>query len=259
MQKYEMVGQAESGFDPNAQYLNAEILNRPSFSHVKVQLDNGQKVMADNGAMIWMDGDMQMETWCYGGVMNALCRPLAFESCCMNTFEGPGEVSFGFDMPGDSYPFAVSPAKGWILTSGAFICGTENIVVGCRCAGLKACCCAGEGAFLTKITVGPESGNGVFYAGGMGAIQRHDVAAGQIFFIDTGLFFAAAEDIQIDVGLPGDFKSCCCGGEGFVMKFTGPCTVYTQNRDPAEFLKLLRPQPQGDSGNQDGGGGGGGD
>jgi hypothetical protein len=106
-----------------------------------------------------------------------------------------------------------------------------------------------SGPFLTHITV--ERGLGVFYAGGYGALTRHEVPEGKVqslalfvsaharallsarafrnsaqtLFVDSGLFFAANENRKAEFGLPGGCFSCLCGGEGFVMKFRGtwPC------------------------------------
>jgi uncharacterized protein (AIM24 family) len=51
------------------------------------------------------------------------------QSFCLNTFSGPGDVAFGFDLPGDILPFATSEKDGWIVTRQSFICGTTNLRV----------------------------------------------------------------------------------------------------------------------------------
>lgn len=229
------------GFAAPAPMYNAVVNDRPAFAHVAVYLNQGQSIMADGGAMLWMDGTLQMETAC-GDCGPACYRSCAGESCCQNTFHGPGNVSFGFKLPGDCLPFAVTPDFAWILTSGAFICGTPNIKITARFAGCCTCCCGGESAFLTKIE-SPE-GAGMFYAGGYGALSRHEIPAGKTMFIDDGLFFAAHADTDIEVGIPGGCISCLYGGEGIVMKFHGPAVVYTQNRNPAIWNKLLNPPPK---------------
>jgi uncharacterized protein (AIM24 family) len=233
--KMEVAGQEGDFSQP---LLNATIANRPSFAHVTVTL-NDQKVLADAGSMMWMDSELDMNTWCHGDCCDCCCRPCAGQYQCQNLFGGTGDISFGFDLPGDILPFAVTPEQGWIVSSGGFICGTPNLEIGCRFAGCAACCCSGEGAYFAKIN--SREGNGMFYAGSYGALQRHDVPAGQTFFIDTGLFFAANEFTKVDIGLPGECATFCCGGEGFVMKFVGPAVLYTQNRDPVVMAALLNP------------------
>jgi len=219
--------------------LKGTIFDRPGFAWVKIDLDPGQRVLADGGAMVWMDGNIPIDTQC-GSCSTACYRTCAGESACQNIFTGPGSVSFSFKLPGDMLPFGVTPGLGWILTAGAFICGTDNVQVSSRFAGCFACCCAGEAPFLTQITV--ANGNGMFYAGGYGALTRHEIPEGKVLFLDHGLFFAANDQTVIEAGLPGGVISCLYGGEGLVMKFKGPAVVYSQNRDSAIWNKILKPR-----------------
>ncbi len=107
---------------------------------------------------------------------------------------------------------------------------------------------------------------GVVLAGGYGMIERHDVPEGQTMLISRGLFFAAREDANFQVGLVGGLKNLCCTGGGIVYKFhgqpflffavllflhnvqrtlnntfqihsTGPCVVYTQSKNPVQLLR----------------------
>ena len=93
----------DNAIDPNTKPLlgDSKIMHRPCFAHVEVNLQENQKVVGDGGAMMWMDGDMLMETGCNNGCCTAFWRSCAGESCCQNTFSGPGAVAFGFDLPGD--------------------------------------------------------------------------------------------------------------------------------------------------------------
>jgi len=157
-------------------------------------------------------------------------------------------------LPGDILPFAVTPGAGWVVASSSFVCGTPNTKVSARFAGCAMCLCGGEGMFLTHVT--STGGKALFYAGSYGQIQRIEVPAGSTALVHTGLFFAAADHTQIEVGMPGNCKSLCCSGEGFVLKLHGPSVIYVRNRDPVDMLKLLNPRPQAPAGQGQGGGGG---
>lgn len=229
--------------DPAEKLLaNSLISHRPSFAHVSIKLADDQKVIANAGSMLWMESSVKLSTGCHGGCCNSWLRTLALESFCQNEFQGPGDVAFGFDVPGDILPFAVTPSDGWIVGTGAFVCGTPNVVVSATFPGCATCCCAGEGLFLTHI--GSSNGKGVFYAGDYGALQRHEVAAGKTFCVSIGRFFACSDKTEIHIGLAAGIYTCICGHEGFMMKFKGPCAVYTQNRNPDVFRSLLNPLPQ---------------
>jgi len=238
--------------------MKAEIKNRPCFAHAALTLDNNA-VISDNGAMIWQlseTGKLNIETNCHaGGCCSACWRTAARENCCLNKYEGSGEVCFAFDLPGDILPFMLEPNHGWILTKGAFVCGTPGITISAKWKGCQAWCCSGEGGFLTWITA---NGTDMFFAGGFGCIQRLTIPEGKTLYVNTGLFFAASDTTPINITIPGScFPGFCCNGEGFVIRFSGPCQVFTQNRDPDEFEKLLNPwdgnQGGGDDAGSDGG------
>jgi len=236
------IGQDQTAFSDPSTLLNVSIENRPSFAHAKVSLAEGQEVLGDWGSLLWMDGAMKMDTWCHGGLWRAWWRVCAQEHCCRNKYTaapGGSEIAFGDDLPGDLLPFAVTPGNGWILSHGAFLCGTSNIQVDARFAGCLTCCFGGEGPFFSRITVDDKAG--LFFAGGYGQIQRNEVAEGKTLLVHAGMFFAANEKMNIGVGWPGGCWSFCFSKEGWVMKFSGPCVVYTQNRDPDYFRRLLKP------------------
>jgi len=197
-------------------------------------------VVADGKTLLWMDGEMKMDTGCHGGCCDSLCRNCAGESCCMNYYwvgdpnAKTSRIGFGFTLPGDMMSFGVTPGNGWILSQGAFIAGSANL----RVSGKFTGCCtaaAGEGWFLTHVHCADKGAPGMFFAGGYGSIVRHDVPPGQVLFVDNGLFFACHEKISINIGLIGGCRATCCSGEGLVMKFFGPCCVFTQSRDPSIF------------------------
>lgn len=240
--------------------LKGQVHNSPSFAHITINLEAGDVVVGDYGAMLWSNsnGELSIDTGCHlGGCCHGYYRAFAREACCVNKFTGPGEVSFAFDLPGDILPFIVTKDAGWVLSKGGFVCGTENVILSAKWKGCAAYCCSGEGGLLTHVKTDSDE-IAMFFGGGFGKIQAHNVAEGQSIFVNTGLFFAGLDSIDLNVGLPGDCSSCCYSGEGWVMKFEGPLLIYTQNRDPDVFMKMLHPPPEKQSGGEGGDGGGGG-
>lgn len=227
--------------------LQATLYYRPNFAHVEFDLKEGQEVVADAGTLMWMGDSVEMSTSCHHGCCAGYWRGCAGESCCQNTFRGPGKVALGDEqMPGDMLPFPVTKDKGWIFSTGAFVCASPNVHVSAKWNGCYNCMCSGEGAFLTHITLHPESEEafGVAYIGDYGAFQAHHIPPGHSFYIDNGLFLACSDKYRFETVVLGGCKTCCFGGEGFMLKFTAtlePLTVYTQNRDPAVMKALLKP------------------
>ena len=81
-----------------------EILYRPAYSLLKIELEQGEAVSAEAGAMVSMSSTIEMQTAAKGGIFGALKRSvLGGESFFVNTFNatGPGEVTFAPTLPGD--------------------------------------------------------------------------------------------------------------------------------------------------------------
>lgn len=219
--------------------LDYEVVGRPAFATVSINLKDAQTITAEAGSLLWSSGSVQASTRVLGGPFDGCSRTCAGEPCCFNDFTGPGNVTFGFPEPGDALPFVVTPDHGWILTSQAYICGTPNVQVTSRFSGCMTCCCSGEGAFFSKVYV--NEGTGLFFAGGYGEIVRHDLAPGKTMIVDGGLFFAAHCETNVGIKILGSLYSAVCGGEGVVMEFTGPAIIYTQSRDPSIFRAFFFP------------------
>jgi len=240
-----------------------QIGGRPAFSYGDIMVQPQHTILADGKSMLWMDSNLTVKTECYGGCPAACARSCSGESCCMNNYSGAGNLTVGFESPGDMLAFAVTPQFGWCLTKAAFIAGTANLKVSSKFAGCVACCCTDQGPFLTTVNIDPESNtqSGIFLAGSYGMLERHDIADGKEMYVAGVNFFAGHINNDLEVGLVGGLMNFCFGAgwRSIILKFKGPCTVYTQSRNPEdlrrmqEFAKQKQNQQEG-NGTQEGGG-----
>ena len=226
-------------------FLRYEITGGPAFSIVRVFLEQpGQQVRAEGGAMVYMDGHINMETKSAGGVMRGLKRKFSGESMFQNFFSlpdgaPPGMVAFAHGAPGDIIHFHLEQSEEWILSQDAYICGTPSIEVTSKWGGAKALF-GGEGLILTKIMAQAE---GDVWIGGYGFVERHVLEPGQEFVIDNGVLMAAQAHMheKARISKVGGTKSLVLGGEGVVIRYSGPGVVYTQNREMGLLAALLKP------------------
>jgi len=220
-----------------------QIKGRPAFSYSDVWLQQGQRLIADTKSLLWMDGHVQVDTGLPGNLCSAIMRDCSGESCCLNTYISTGanqKVSVGFELPGDMLAFGVTENSRWVFTFDAFIAGTDNLDISSRFSACCACLFADTSVFLT--TVGVKSGQmGVVLAGSYGMIERHDIPEGQTLLVSRGLFFAARDTVDFEVGLIG--QECCgllnlgCTGGGIVFRFRGPGVIYTQSKSTIQLLR----------------------
>ncbi|MHA2225683.1 MAG: TIGR00266 family protein [Candidatus Hodarchaeales archaeon] len=226
-------------------FLKYEITGSPAFSVVRVFLEQpGQQVRAEGGAMVYMDGHIHMETKSAGGVGRGLKRMFSGESMFQNFFsleEGapPGMVAFAHGAPGDIIHLHLNQGEEWMLSQDAYICGTPSIAVTSKFGGAKGIF-GSEGTFITKIVAEAE---GDVWIGGYGYIERHDLTEGQEFVVDSGVMMAYESHMhdRAKVSKVGGKKSFLVGGEGIVIRYRGPGTVFTQNREMSLLAALVRP------------------
>ncbi len=197
---------------------------------VVVELDPGEAVQAEAGAMLYMEDNIQMDTGTGGGVFAGLKRAFTGESFFITSFvfngSGKGHVAFSAPYPGKIIPLDLSELGGTMLCQkDAFLCaakGTEISVAFTKKLG--AGLFGGEGFILQKL-----QGDGLVFTHAGGAVMPRDLAPGEKLRVDTGCLVAFQESVDYDIQFVGGFKNALFGGEGlFLATLTGPGRVYLQ-------------------------------
>ena len=103
--------------------MNHEILAGPSFSILVVTLAAGVRIVAEAGAMAWMDGHVKTETTTRGGILAGLKRAVfSGETFFQNTYEadgGPARIAFAPGMSGEIVPWELQ-GEELLLQRGAY-------------------------------------------------------------------------------------------------------------------------------------------
>lgn len=206
---------------------------------VEVELDPGETVIAEAGAMNWMDDGIGFEarlgdgtapsSGFFGSIVGVGKRLLTGESIFLTHFTNEGEgkkkVAFASPYPGKILPINLAEIGGSITCQkDSFLCaakGTEvSITLNKR---LGAGFFGGEGFILQKLV---GDGNAFLHAGGT-IIERK--LNGDKLKIDTGCIVGFAGDIDYSIEKAGNLKSMIFGGEGlFLATLQGTGIVYLQ-------------------------------
>jgi uncharacterized protein (TIGR00266 family) len=217
--------------------LNVEIQFSPSFAMATVKLNQGEAVQAEAGAMTGMAGGVEITTKAQGGLLGGLKRSvLGGETFFINTFSanaGPGEVIVAPALPGDIIHMPVDGSKAVMVQSGAWLAGESSVAVDTKWGGAKTFF-SGEGLFLLRC-----SGQGDMLVASYGAIFEKELAAGEIYRVDTGHIVAFDEGVGMQVNKVGGWKSTLLSGEGLVATFTGPGKLWQQSRSPQDLIGWL--------------------
>jgi uncharacterized protein (TIGR00266 family) len=219
--------------------VQVETRHSPSFAVARVHLAPGESVRAESGAMAMTSLGVQIAAQMQGGLLGSLKRSvLGGESLFVTTFTGhpqaPSWVDLAARLPGDVVSFDVTPGRGIVFTRGSWLANDVGVEMDTKWGGARMLF-GGEGGFVLHM-----SGLGTVLGACYGALDRHDLGAGQGFTVDSGHLVAYEETVQIQSraaapGLMQSWKS----GEGLVLDVHGPGTVWTQTRSPAEFVRWL--------------------
>ena len=211
----------------------------PAYAMARVTLDLGESAKGEAGAMMAMTPSVDIATSTQGGFMKGLKRSvLGGESFFMNTFSATGpdaEIIFAPALPGDIIHWRLD-SRTVFLQSGSYLASSMGIDIDSKWGGAKTFF-SKEGLFMLKC-----SGTGDLLVSSYGAIVPVDLAPGQTYVVDTGHMVGWDEGVTYAVEKVGNWKSTMLGGEGLVVRLTGPGRVYIQTRSPENFIAWLAPK-----------------
>jgi uncharacterized protein (TIGR00266 family) len=207
---------------------------------VEVELDPGETVIAEAGAMNYMEEGITFEakmgdgskpdTGFFGKLMTAGQRVLTGESIFMTHFTNNGagkrRVSFAAPYPGKIIPVDMEKVKGELLCQkDAFLCAALGTEVGIAFSKrLGAGFFGGEGFILQRLR---GDGMAFVHAGGT-VIQKK--LQNETLRVDTGCIVAFTKGIHYDIQRAGSLKSMFFGGEGlFLATLSGTGLVLLQS------------------------------
>lgn len=198
---------------------------------VEIELDPGEGIRAEAGAMMYMDSGIEMQTSTGGGIFSGFKRMFTGESFFITTFlyngRGKGHVAFGAPYPGKIIPIYLADFKEtFICQKDAFLCaasGTEIEIAFTKKLG--AGIFGGEGFILQRLT-----GDGMAFIHAGGTIIEKELQAGETLRVDTGCLVGMSRTIDYDIQFIGGFRNALFGGEGlFLANLSGPGTVFLQS------------------------------
>ena len=209
---------------------------------VEIELDPGESAVAEAGAMVWKDSDIEMTTVFGdgsggqgGGFMGKLLgagkRLVTGESLFTTVFthqgRGKARVAFAAPIPGTIVPLRLDSVGGRLICQkDAFLCAARGVSIGIHfqqkiMTGLFG----GEGFIMQRL-----DGDGWVFVQMGGTVTERELAPGEELHVDTGCVAAFTAGIDFDVIRAGSIKSMFFGGEGvFFARLRGPGKVWIQS------------------------------
>lgn len=208
--------------------------------YIEIELDPGEMIIAEAGAMMYLAPGVQMETQLgdpsqdqglLGKMWSAGKRALTGESLFMTTFTGRGpgkqQAAFAAPYPGKIIAMDLAQLGGELLCQkNSFLCAARGVSIGIAFTKrLGAGLFGGEGFILQRL-----SGDGLAFVHAGGTLCHKRLAAGETLRVDTGCLVAFAPSVRYDIQFVGGFKNTLFGGEGlFFAALTGPGDLWLQS------------------------------
>ena len=205
------------------------------------ELEAGEKMITEGGAMSWMSPNMKMETTSNGGIGKALGRAFSGEKMFQNIYAaqgGPGMIAFASSFPGSIRAFEITPGQEMIFQKSAYLAGEESVQLSVHFRKkLGSGLFGGEGFIMQKV-----SGSGIVFAEFDGHVIEYDLQPGQQIVIDTGHLAAMSSTCNMDIQKVPGVKNMVFGGEGlFNTVITGPGKVWLQTMPISNVAGAIRP------------------
>jgi uncharacterized protein (TIGR00266 family) len=219
---------------------------------VEIELDPGETVIAEAGAMVYMEQGITFDVkmgdgttpsqGLMGKLFQAGSRLIAGESLFLTHFTnngyGKSRVAFSAPYPGTIVPIDLSQVRNSILVQkDGFLCaamGTRLSIALNRKIGSGLL--GGEGFILEKLE---GDGKAFVHAGGT-VIERQ--LNNETLRIDTGCVVAFEPTLDFDIEATGSLKTMVFGGEGiFLATMRGTGKVWLQSMPIRKLIRALSP------------------
>ena len=205
------------------------------------ELEQGECMITESGAMSWMTPNIKMETTSNGGLGKAFGRMFSGESLFQNRYSaqsGSGKIAFASSFPGSIRAFEVGNGKEYIFQKKSFLAAEKGVDISIHFQKkLSSGLFGGEGFIMQKI-----SGNGIVFAEFDGHVVEYELSHGQQLIVDTGYLAVMESTCKIDVQTVPGLKNMVFGGEGiFNTVVTGPGRVWLQTMPIYSVANAIRP------------------
>ena len=204
-------------------------------------MDPGEVMITESGAMSWMSPNMKMETTTGGGIGKALGRMFSGDTIFQNRYTaqgGPGQIAFASSFPGSIKAVEIAPGKELIVQKKSFLASESTVELSIFFqkkigSGLFG----GEGFIMQKL-----SGCGTAFVEIDGYAVDYNLQAGQSMVVDTGYLAAMDPTCSMEiVSVPG-VKNMLFGGEGiFNTVVKGPGKVILQTMPVNAVAGAIQP------------------
>ena len=219
--------------------------------YIKITLAAGQEAIAEQGAMMYTDKHIVIDTLlgdgspsrlgALGRFWNAVKRSFTgesmFSSVYRNTSNKPQTIAIAAPSPGEIVPINLTEHGGMVICQkGAYIAGERGQKIQLAFQKrLRVGFFGGEGFIMQKI-----SGQGIVFIHASGTLKEVTLSPDDELKVDTGCLVGLSSTVRYNIKYTGTLKNSLFGGEGlFYATVSGPGKVWIQSLPMNRLSKVL--------------------
>ena len=213
--------------------MDYEFHAQPSYTALEISLQPGEEIVTESGAMIWMGGDLQVETSARGGLLGGGKRMLSGESFFQNTYrakDGPGLIGLAPGQAGDILAHEMDGGE-LLLEKNAYLASTPGIECNADFQGLRGL--FNEGLFVLRV-----NGTGTVFFNAYGDIQ--EIPLDGSYIVDNGHAVAWEPSLEYRLTRARTIRSFLFSDQ-ILMEFSGTGRLWVQSRNPRSLAAWVYP------------------
>jgi uncharacterized protein (TIGR00266 family) len=204
-----------------------------------IDLDPGQCVYSDSGAMSWMTANASMNTHSGGGLGNMFKRAVSGASAFIvdyTTTGGEAQVAFSTDFPGKIMAFDLDAGQSIMMHRHAFLCAEKSVALDIAFTRkLGTGIFGGEGFVLQRLT-----GPGMVFAELDGDGVEYSLQPNQVVRIEHGHVAMFESSVTYDIEMIKGMTNILLGGEGlFLATLKGPGRIWLHSMTVSKMAQRL--------------------
>jgi uncharacterized protein (TIGR00266 family) len=215
-----------------------KIFDQGAFASLEVELAKGESIKAESGAMVSMDANIELTGNAEGGLLGGLGRMLAGEKFFLQTITAnnkTGKVMLAPTMLGNIQEIDLNDETFNVQKDG-FFAGEAALNISTKMQNLTRGLFSGEGFFVLKI-----SGTGKLFVSSFGGIVKIDIPKNSEYIVDNSHLVAWPDSLDFKIEKASkSWLNSIKSGEGLVVRFKGPGSIYIQTRNSKSFGSWIK-------------------
>lgn len=204
-------------------------------------VEPGETLITESGAMSWMSPNMKMQTTSGGGLGKMFGRMFSGDSLFLNRYTangGPGQIAFASCFPGSIRAVEIKPGHDIVAQKSSFLAAEEGVDLSVFFQKkLGAGFFGGEGFIMQRL-----SGQGTAFIEIDGYAVEYELTATQSIVVDTGYLAMMDSTCSMEVVTVPGIKNAIFGGEGiFNTVVHGPGRVILQTMPASKVANAIIP------------------